>query len=100
MCNCPDTATADRLATGLIEARLAACVNRLAAVQSVYHWNDQIETASEIPLLIKTTAERYPALEAWLAAEHPYELPEIIALPLAAGLPAYLAWATQEVKPA
>ncbi len=100
MCNCPDTVTADRLATGLIETRLAACVNRLAAVQSVYRWNEQIETATEIPLLIKTTPECYPALEAWLAAEHPYEVPEIIALPLAAGLPAYLAWAAQEVKPA
>lgn len=100
MCNCPDTATADRLATGLIEARLAACVNRLAAVQSVYRWNGQTETASEVPLLIKTTAERYAALETWLVAEHPYEVPEIVALPLAAGLPAYLAWAEQETRPA
>ncbi|SFN92933.1 divalent cation tolerance protein [Formivibrio citricus] len=99
MCNCPDTATADRLAARLIEARLAACVNRLAAVQSVYRWEGKIETASEVPLLIKTTQERYPALEAWLAAEHPYDVPEIIALPLAATLPAYLDWVVQETLP-
>ena len=99
LCNCPDAATADRLASGLIEARLAACVNRLAPVQSVYRWDDRIETASEVPLLVKTTADGYPALQAWLVAEHPYEVPEIIALPLAGGLPAYLAWVSAEVRP-
>lgn len=97
LCNCPDEASADRLAQGVIEARLAACVNRLAPVQSVYRWNERIEIATEVPLLIKTTASRYEAVQAWLQAEHPYDIPEIIALPLAAGLPAYLAWIAQEV---
>ncbi|MDR3412504.1 MAG: divalent-cation tolerance protein CutA [Formivibrio sp.] len=96
LCNCPDDACADRLAKGLIEARLAACVNRLAPVQSMYRWNERIETATEVPLLIKTTAARYLTVQDWLVAEHPYDVPEIIALPLAAGLPAYLAWVTQE----
>lgn len=99
LCNCPDEACADRLAKGLIEARLAACVNRLAPVQSMYRWNERIETATEVPLLIKTTAARYPALQDWLVVEHPYDVPEIIALPLAAGLPTYLAWAAQESLP-
>jgi periplasmic divalent cation tolerance protein len=99
LCNCPDQDCADRLAKGVIEARLAACVNRLSPVQSVYRWEGQIESASEIPLVIKTTAERYPELEAWLHAAHPYEVPEIIALPLAAGLPGYLAWVRQETFP-
>lgn len=97
LCNCPDEASADRLAQGVIEARLAACVNRLAPVQSVYRWNERMEIATEVPLLIKTTASRYEAVQAWLQAEHPYDIPEIIALPLAAGLPAYLAWIAQEV---
>lgn len=100
LCNCPDEACADRLAKGLIEARLAACVNRLVPVQSMYRWNERIEIATEVPLLIKTTAARYPEVQDWLAAEHPYEVPEIIALPLAAGLPAYLAWVGQESTPA
>ena len=97
LCNCPDEASADRLAQGVIEARLAACVNRLAPVQSVYRWNERIEIATEVPLLIKTTASRYEAVQAWLQAAHPYDIPEIIALPLAAGLRAYLAWIAQEV---
>lgn len=62
----------------------------------MYRWNERIETATEVPLLIKTTAARYLTVQDWLVAEHPYDVPEIIALPLAAGLPAYLAWVTQE----
>lgn len=97
LCNCPDEASADRLAYGLIEARLASCVNRLAPVQSVYRWNDRIEMATEVPLLIKTSAARYPDLQVWLCDAHPYDVPEIIALPLAAGLPAYLDWVADGV---
>lgn len=97
LCNCPDESCAERLAHGLIETRLAACVNRLAPVISTYRWNDRVETSSEVPLLIKTTAARYPALQDWLTREHPYEVPEIIALPLAAGLPAYLDWVAGEI---
>lgn len=88
----PDRPAAETLATALVEARLAACVNILAPCRSVYRWQDAVEAADEIPLLIKTTAECYPALEAAIRAAHPYELPEVIALPVACGLPDYLAW--------
>lgn len=98
ICNCPDAAIADRLAAGLVEARLAACVNRLAPVRSTYRWEGRIETAEEVPLLAKTTLAAYPALQDWLTEHHPYEVPEIIALPVAAGLPTYLAWLAAEVN--
>lgn len=88
----PDAAHAHALATALVEAKLAACVNILAPCRSVYRWQGQIEDATEVPLLIKTTAERYAALEAAIRQQHPYELPEIIAVPIDRGLPDYLAW--------
>ena len=94
--NLPDAASAERIARLLVEQRLAACVNILAPCTSVYRWNDAVETATEIPLLIKTTLARYPALQAALTAAHPYELPEIVAVPLLEGLPAYLAWVGTE----
>ena len=97
--NLPDLARAEALATALIEARLAACVNILAPCRSVYRWQDAVERADEIPLLIKTTEDRYPALEALIRAQHPYALPEIVALPIARGLPEYLAWVTAETNP-
>ena len=94
--NLPDADSAGRISRQLVEQRLAACVNILAPCTSVYRWHDAIETASEIPLLIKTTLARYPALQAALTAAHPYELPEIVAVPLHEGLPAYLAWVGAE----
>lgn len=96
--NLPDRASADRLATALIDARLAACVNILAPCRSVYRWKDTVEQADEIPLLIKTTDAGYPALEAAIRAQHPYELPEIIAFPVSRGLPDYLAWVAAETS--
>jgi len=96
--NLPDEASAHALATALIEARLAACVNILAPCRSVYRWQGRIEDATEVPLLIKTTAERYAALEAAIRAQHPYELPEIIAVPVDRGLPDYLAWLSLETR--
>ena len=96
--NLPDRASADRLAHVLIEERLAACVNVLSSCRSVYRWKGKVEDAEEFPVLIKTTRERYAALEAAIRKNHPYELPEIIALPLAAGLPAYLDWVAAETS--
>jgi len=90
--NLPDRETAERLAGVLVEQRLAACVNILAPCGSVYRWQGAVQREEEHPVLIKTTAERYPALEAAIRAAHPYELPEIIAVPIERGLPAYLAW--------
>ena len=95
---CPDAAVAEDLARSLVEDRLAACVNILAPCRSIYRWQGQVETAAEVPLLIKTGAECYPALEAALRERHPYEVPEIIALPVAAGLPAYLGWVAAETR--
>ncbi|MCX7163718.1 MAG: divalent-cation tolerance protein CutA [Rhodocyclales bacterium] len=92
----PDDASAQVLARTLVNERLAACVNVLAPCRSVYRWQGAIETAQEVPLLIKTTTARYTALEAAIRAGHPYELPEIIALPVAHGLPEYLNWVAAE----
>lgn len=96
--NVPDDTSAQALANGLIEQRVAACVNILAPCRSVYRWQGKIEHSEEIPLLIKTAAERYAALEQAIRDLHPYELPEIVAVSLSAGLPAYLDWVTQECK--
>ena len=96
--NLPDSPSAQKLARHIIESRAAACVNQLAPCISTYRWQEKIETASEVPLLIKTTQAAYPRLEALITAFHPYELPEIIAVPVSAGLPAYLAWVSQETN--
>ncbi len=94
--NLPDQTSAQKLAAILIEQRLAACVNVQSPCTSVYRWQGQVETATEVPVFIKTTREHYPALEIAIKAHHPYELPEIIAVPLVAGLPAYLEWIRTE----
>ncbi len=98
LCNVPDESTARTIADILIKRQLAACVNILPAIYSCYRWEGKIETAQEYPLLIKTLQSAYPALEQTLQALHPYEVPEIIAIPLNAGLPAYLAWVGANVK--
>jgi periplasmic divalent cation tolerance protein len=96
--NLPDADSARQLAERLVGGRLAACVSILAACRSIYRWQGEIETAQEVPLLIKTTTGRYAELEAAIRAGHPYELPEIVAIPLAGGLPAYLAWVAAETE--
>ena len=82
---------ADRMARSLVEARLAACVQRLP-IASVYQWKGAIEEAGEFLLLIKTTVQWYPAIEAWIGEHHSYEVPEVVMLPAARVAPAYLAW--------
>ena len=94
--NLPDDASAKKLAHQLIEARAADCVNQLAPCISTYRWQNNIETVSEVPLLIKTTRNAYPRLEKMIREAHPYELPEIIAVPVTAGFPAYLDWVSGE----
>jgi len=96
--NLPDRAVAERLADTLVAKNLAACVNILAPCRSVYRWKGAVQHDEEHPMLIKTTAERYDALEQALRAGHPYELPEIIAVPVERGLPAYLDWVAAETK--
>jgi periplasmic divalent cation tolerance protein len=97
--NLPDRASAERLAAALVERRAAACVNILAPCRSVYRWQGALETAEEHPLFAKTTRDRYPALERIVRELHPYELPEIIAVPLGGGLRAYLEWVAAETRP-
>lgn len=94
--NTPDRATAERIAEALVTGKVAACVNILAGCTSVYRWKDRLEQANEVPLLIKTTRAAWPQLEKQLRQLHPYELPEIIAVPVTAGLPGYLDWVAQE----
>ncbi len=94
--NLPDRASAERLADALLQKRVAACVNILAPCRSVYRWKEAVQRDEEHPVLIKTSAERYAALEQAIRAAHPYELPEIIAVPIERGLPAYLDWVASE----
>ena len=94
--NMPDRAAALKLARALVERRLAACVNVLDGCTSIYRWQGDVEEASEVPVLVKTRAARYPELERALRELHPYELPEIVAVPLVRGLPDYLDWVVEE----
>jgi len=97
--NLPDHDSAQRMAAALIAERAAACVNILGECSSVYRWQGRTETTNETPLLIKTTQAAYERLETVIRAHHPYELPEIIAVPVTTGLPAYLHWVAQETTP-
>ena len=92
----PDRASAEALATALVEARLAACVSIGAPVTSLYHWRGRIETANEVTLAVKTRRECYPGVEAAILARHPYELPEILAVPVVDGFSPYLDWIAVE----
>jgi periplasmic divalent cation tolerance protein len=96
--NCPDADTAGRLRRELVKARLAACVNQFGSVQSTYRWQGAIEEASEVTLLIKTTRDRYAALEAELRRLHPYSVPEIIAIAVERGSSDYLTWVRAETR--
>jgi periplasmic divalent cation tolerance protein len=96
--NLPDRDSAEKLANTLIEEKVAACVNILGVCTSVYRWQGAVEKTDEIPLLIKSTSARYAALEAAIRRLHPYELPEIIAVPLAHGLLGYLQWVAGAVN--
>lgn len=99
-CACPDDATAARIAHALVDERLATCVNRLPGVRSTYRWQGAVHDEAEVLLLIKTSRERLPALRERVPALHPYELPELIAVEVAGGLPAYLDWVAAGVAPA
>jgi len=91
-CTCPDAASAQKLAETFVDESLAACVNRLPGISSTYRWQGKVTTDREELLLIKTTAGRFNALKARLLELHPYELPELIAVPVEHGHAAYLAW--------
>ena len=96
--NLPDEASAMALARKLVDERLAACVNVFDGCTSVYRWQGKKESAREVPIFIKTLAQHYAQLEQLINAMHPYELPEIIAVPIGNGLPAYLKWIADETS--
>lgn len=89
---CPDKLSAERIAQALVEEGLAACINILPPMQSIYRWKGKVEQACEQLLIIKSSCARFAAIRERIQALHPYELPEIIAVPIADGLPGYLAW--------
>ncbi|ODT95856.1 MAG: cation tolerance protein [Rhodanobacter sp. SCN 67-45] len=91
-CTCPDRDSAGRIARALVDERLAACVSGIAAVRSTYRWQEAVHT------LIKTTAARLPALERRVLELHPYEVPELIAVPVADGHAAYLDWVREHSR--
>ena len=91
-CTCPDRVVAERIAEAVVDERLAACVNLIPGLTSIYRWEDQMQHDVELLLIIKTRSAVYPQLEARLRELHPYQVPEIIALPIQAGSAAYLNW--------
>jgi len=97
-CTCPDQTTANRIAETLIDERLAACVNIVPGLRSVYRWQGAIESADEVLLLVKTTDDRLDALTARISALHTYELPEVVAVEVAGGLAGYLDWVAEQTR--
>ena len=94
----PDETSAERIAAALVDERLAACVSRIPGMASTYRWQGRTRTEPEVLLLIKTTSERFDAVRERIVALHPYELPEVIAVDVARGLPAYLEWIARETQ--
>ena len=92
LCTCPDEDSAARIARALVESGTCACVSRVPGVRSMYKWEGQVLDEAEVLLIIKTLASAYPGLEQRLQALHPYQTPEILALPVRAGAPGYLSW--------
>ena len=97
--NLPDSESAFNLARELVQMRLAACANVLSPATSFYRWEGREEQATEHPVLIKTTRDRYPEIERAIRERHPYDLPEIISWPIENGLAAYLDWVRREAAP-
>ena len=98
LCTLPSETDAEKIATHLIENRLAACCNIIPGLRSIYRWKDKIESDDEFLLLIKSAEERYPEIEKAIIKMHPYDVPEIIALPLEAGSQTYLHWIRESIS--
>lgn len=97
LCSCSGAAEAEAIASAIVESRLAACVNIIPAVQSVYRWQGKVESAAESLLVIKTTGDQFNALRDRILELHSYDLPEVIALPLVTGSEPYLDWIRENV---
>lgn len=98
LCTCPDADTAGRIATVLVEERLAACANLVPGIVSVYRWQGAVQRDAEVLMLLKTRADVFDTLAARLRELHPYEVPEIIAVGIEAGSPAYIGWLLAETR--
>ena len=98
VCTCPDAATARRLAGGLLERKLAACVNILPEIRSMYRWQGELHDDGEALMVVKTVQQAYTEVEAWLLQHHPYDVPEVLAVQVQAGSAAYLEWVQNEVE--
>lgn len=94
----PSVAVAAELARALVEERLAACGNILPGVRSIYRWQGEVQDESEVLLLLKTVPARVPALTARVVALHPYDVPEVVTVPLDSGLDAYVTWVEESVS--
>jgi len=97
-CTVPDDETAERLASGLVEKRLAACVKVIPAVRSFYRWEGKLEVSSEVQMLIKTQRSRFEAIDKWIHAQHPYEVPELVALLASQVSGPYAKWAVEQTQ--
>jgi periplasmic divalent cation tolerance protein len=96
LCTAPDPEVGAVLARGLVDARLAACVNLIPGMRSFYRWDDEVQDDGEVQMLIKTRRARLAEVEQWLTDNHPYDVPEVLALPITAGATAYLRWLQAE----
>jgi periplasmic divalent cation tolerance protein len=99
LCTCPDQETAESIGERLVDDCLAACVSLVPGLVSIYRWQGEVQRDAEVLLLIKTTADRFEDLTTTLRQLHPYDVPEIIAVPVCAGLPDYLNWLSQCTRP-
>lgn len=97
-CTCPNASVAEQLAGALVENHFAACVNILPDVRSIYRWQDELHNDGEALMVMKTTKDAYPALEAWLQENHPYDVPEILAVPVSKGSGGYLDWVKDQCQ--
>jgi periplasmic divalent cation tolerance protein len=97
-CTFPDQESARRVIDRLVDDRLIACGNIFPGIESIYRWKGKIERSSEVMAILKTTRDRFSLLQSVFKELHPYEVPELIATPISNGLPAYLAWITENVK--
>jgi periplasmic divalent cation tolerance protein len=95
----PDLESAQNMARGLVESRLAACVQILPGVRSIYRWEERIEEADELTLLAKLPAQNYEKAQAWIKERHPYQVPEILGLPVDSGLRSYFDWVLRMTRP-
>ncbi|MFP6865686.1 MAG: divalent cation tolerance protein CutA [Roseibacillus sp.] len=98
LCTFPNLPQARQIGTLLVEKQLAACVNLIPAVESIFRWEGKVTTESEVLAVIKTSAERFEELERELLVLHPYDVPEVLALPVGAGSEVYLKWVRSETR--